>query len=98
MERVAAYLAMRSADHASNRYGTQAGLTITPRGGAPVRVATSPADPLGLGGAAVVGAPPSGDAEETEALGGPADVIRYSDQVQADKMIEIGRASCRERV
>ena len=85
MERVAAYLAMRSADHASNRYGTQAGLTITPRGGAPVRVATSPADPLGLGGAAVVGAPPPGDAEETEALGGPADVIRYSDRVQAGR-------------
>lgn len=85
MERVAAYLAMRSADHASNRYGTQAGLTITPRGGAPVRVATSPADPLGLGGAAAVGAPPPGDAEETEALGGPADVIRYSDRVQAGR-------------
>ena len=85
MERVAAYLAMRSADHASNRYGTQAGLTITPRGGAPVRVATSPADPLGLGGAAVVGAPPPGDAEETEALGDPADVIRYSDRVQAGR-------------
>ena len=35
MERVAVYLAMRSADHASDRYGTQTGLTITPRGGAP---------------------------------------------------------------
>ena len=85
MERVAAYLAMRSADHASGRYGTQAGLIITPRGGAPVRVPTGSADPLGLGGTAVAVAPPPDDAEKTEALGGPADVIRYSDQVQADR-------------
>ena len=85
MERVAAYLAVRSADRASNRCGTQAGLTITPRGGAPVRVATSSADPLGLGGAAAAVAPPPGDAEKTEALGGPADVIRYSDRVQAGR-------------
>lgn len=85
MERIAAYLAVRSADHASNRYGTQAGLTITPRGGAPVRVATSSADPLGLGGAAAAVVPPPGDAEKNEALGGPADVIRYSDRVQAGR-------------
>ena len=85
MERVAAYLAMRSADHASGRYGTQAGLIITPRGGAPVRVPTGSADPLGLGGTAVAVAPPPDDAEKTEALGGPADVIRYSDRVQAGR-------------
>ena len=76
---------MRSADYASGRYGTQAGLIITPRGGAPVRVPTGSADPLGLGGTAVAVAPPPDDAEKTEALGGPADVIRYSDQVQADR-------------
>ncbi len=85
MERVAAYLAMRSADHASDRYGTQTGLTITPRGGAPVRVSTNSTNPLGLGGAAPSGAPPPNDGQKPEALGAPADVIRYSDQVQADR-------------
>ena len=85
MERVAAYLAMRSADHASDRYGTQTGLTITPRGGAPVRVSTNSTNPLGLGGAVPSGAPPPDDGQKPEALGAPADVIRYSDQVQADR-------------
>ena len=50
-----------------------------------MRVPTGSADPLELGGTAIAVAPPPDDAEKTEALGGPADVIRYSDQVQADR-------------
>ncbi|MDU5873727.1 MAG: hypothetical protein E6Z28_01640 [Actinomyces urogenitalis] len=81
MQRVTAYLAMRSAEAGRRRFGERTGLRLTPHGGSPFTVPAALRDPLGLGTAVAPLAVAWSGSEGRclSPLATPSDVMRYSD-------------------
>ncbi|RAX20049.1 hypothetical protein DRB06_10070 [Actinomyces sp. Z5] len=79
MQRVAYYLALRSEQAGTQRYGEPTGVTVTPHGGQSVTVPTGVQDPFGLGTAvpAVAAGMPQACTTAPQP-GTAAEVIRYS--------------------